>query len=37
LIQFHLVLVGEDEIIGLGIDPKYPEGKRLEPVSEADK
>jgi hypothetical protein len=31
------LVVGEDEVISLGIDPKYPEGKRLEPVTEEDK
>jgi len=31
------LVVGNDEIIKMGIDPKYPDGKRLEVETEEEK
>jgi hypothetical protein len=31
------LLVGEDELIKMGIDPRFPDGKRYIPETEAEK
>jgi hypothetical protein len=31
------LVVGNDEIIKMGIDPKYPDGKRLDVETEEEK
>lgn len=31
------MVVGNDEIIKMGIDPKYPDGKRLDVETEEEK
>ena len=31
------LLVGDEELIKMGIDPRYPEGKRYEPETEEQK
>jgi hypothetical protein len=31
------LLVGTEELIAMGIDPRFPEGKRLSPETEEEK